>query len=52
MPQCTPIYHNNKEPKKGWERGSSGRALAYQVWGPEFKPQYHLKKRGLTWDEW
>jgi hypothetical protein len=31
--------------KKGWWNGSSNRAPAYQVWGPEFKPQYHQKKK-------
>jgi hypothetical protein len=28
---------------EGWRSGSRGRALAKQVRGPEFKPQYHKK---------
>jgi hypothetical protein len=31
--------------KKGRQSGSSGRGLTYQVWGLEFKPQYHQKER-------
>jgi hypothetical protein len=29
-----------------WKHGSSGRTPASQAQGPEFKPQYHQKKRG------
>jgi hypothetical protein len=31
--------------KMGWQNGSSGRAPAWQAWGPLFKPHYHLKKK-------
>jgi hypothetical protein len=32
--------------KLGWRCSSSGRALAYQILGPKFKPQYHqIKER-------
>jgi hypothetical protein len=34
--------------KKGWHSYSSGRAPAYQVWGPEFKPQFHQKEKKKT----
>jgi hypothetical protein len=34
--------HNTK---KGWQNGSSGKAPTYLSVGPEFKPQYHQKKK-------
>jgi hypothetical protein len=33
--------------KRGWQSGSSCRAPAYQLRGPEFKPQYHQKKKTI-----
>jgi hypothetical protein len=39
-----PISKNN-QPYKGWQRGLSGRISALQAWGPEFKLQYHEKKK-------
>jgi hypothetical protein len=36
---------------QGWWNGSVGRGPAEQTWGPEFKPQYSIKKkRWLTKD--
>jgi hypothetical protein len=40
--------------KRSWQSGSSDRQPAWQVWGPEFKPQYHQKKkeRGILSQNW
>jgi hypothetical protein len=34
-----------KRHRYSWRGSSSGRAPAWQAWGPEFKPKYHPKKR-------
>jgi hypothetical protein len=36
---------------EGWQSGSSGRVPAWQVWGIEFKFQYHKRKRKKSYWE-
>jgi hypothetical protein len=31
--------------QKDWGQCSSGTAFAYQIWDPEFNPQYQRKKK-------
>jgi hypothetical protein len=38
-------YFKNNQSQKSWRHGSSGREPAKQVQSPEFKPQYHKKKK-------
>jgi hypothetical protein len=33
--------------KKGWQSRLSGSVPAWQVWGPEFKPDYHKTKQRI-----
>jgi hypothetical protein len=51
-------YLHNRQSKKGWMHGSSGRAPASKARSPEFTPLYHKKKRkrslqlGLKLSKW
>jgi hypothetical protein len=38
--------------QNGWQSASSGRAPAWQVWSPEFKPQYHPPPQKILEVDW
>jgi hypothetical protein len=41
------LHLQNNQSKKGWRCGFGGRGPAKQAWNPQFKPQYHQKKKGI-----